>query len=191
MIGNDIVDLIQAAQDSNWKRPRFLDKVFTVEEQQLIGNAKNQHQLVWLLWSMKEAAYKVHVQQFGKRFFNPKRLVCELASETSGIVKIDEEIYFTTSTITNDYIYTVATLEASKVFKSKCFEVENSNYHFESKGLKMKFLEIVSKLKKTSIEELQIRKNAVGVPRLFQNNLAIDNGFSFTHHGRFSAWSML
>jgi len=55
----------------------------------------------------------------------------------------------------------------------------------------MKFLEIVSKLKKTSIEELQIRKNAVGVPRLFQNNLAIDNGFSFTHHGRFSAWSML
>jgi len=67
----------------------------------------------------------------------------------------------------------------------------NSYYHFESKVLKMKFLERVSKLKKTSIEELQIKKNAVGVPRLFQNNLAINNGFSFTHHGRFSAWSML
>lgn len=73
MIGNDIVDLKQAAKDSNWKRPRFLDKIFTPREQQLIWSAKDQDQMVWLLWSMKEAAYKVNVQQFGTRFFNPKR----------------------------------------------------------------------------------------------------------------------
>ena len=35
MIGNDIVDLKQAAKDSNWQRPRFLDKVFTKHEQDL------------------------------------------------------------------------------------------------------------------------------------------------------------
>ena len=72
MIGNDIVDLKQAAKDSSWKRPRFLDKIFTPREQQLIWSAKDQDQMVWLLWSMKEAAYKVNVQQFGKRFFKER-----------------------------------------------------------------------------------------------------------------------
>ena len=191
MIGNDIVDLKQALLESNWERPRFLDKVFTKEEQQLISNAKNKHQLVWLLWSMKEAAYKVHVQQFGKRFFNPKKLVCKLNSETEGMVLIDNETCFTTSTITNDYIYTVATLEPSKAFKSECFKTDSSSYHSQSEALKSRFLEVISKVKNTTSSTLTIRKNAVGVPRLFQNNLAINNGFSFTHHGRFSAWSML
>ena len=39
MIGNDIVDITEAKQKSNWQRPRFLDKLFTVQEQQLIQNA--------------------------------------------------------------------------------------------------------------------------------------------------------
>ena len=46
MIGNDLVDLKVASVESNWKRPRFLDKVFTIEEQQLIMNSKNQHQFI-------------------------------------------------------------------------------------------------------------------------------------------------
>ena len=110
MIGNDLVDLKVASVESNWKRPRFLDKVFTIEEQQLIMNSKNQHQTVWLLWSMKEAAYKINVQQFGKRFYNPKKLVCHLSSSTIGYVTIENRTYYTRSAISKNYIYTVASL---------------------------------------------------------------------------------
>mgnify|MGYP003583470498 CR=1 FL=1 len=41
MIGNDIVDLVLAKKESNWKRNRFLDKIFTIKEQVLIVDAEN------------------------------------------------------------------------------------------------------------------------------------------------------
>ena len=34
MIGNDIVDLDLARKESNWKRKGFLDKIFSLQEQQ-------------------------------------------------------------------------------------------------------------------------------------------------------------
>ncbi|WP_452225373.1 4'-phosphopantetheinyl transferase family protein [Lacinutrix chionoecetis] len=188
MIGNDIVDLKQAAKDSNWQRPGFLNKVFTEKEQEYISTSNNQHQMVWLLWSMKEAAYKVNVQQFGKRFFNPKRIACELRTLEKGIVSIGNETYFTTSKITEDFVYTVATLEASKDFKSECFEVENSNYTFQSNHLKIRFLEMISELKMVSIKRLAIKKKEAGVPMLSLDGRHLNHFFSLTHHGQFCAW---
>ena len=63
MIGNDIVDLKLASIQSNWQRKGFLNKVFTKKEQTLILNASNSFEMVWLLWSIKESAYKVYIQQ--------------------------------------------------------------------------------------------------------------------------------
>lgn len=188
MIGNDIVDLKQAKKDSPdsaWdskRHQRFLDKVFTKKEQLLIDNSQNQHQMVWLLWSMKEAAYKVNVQQFSKRFFNPKRMECELVTLKKGSVKIDNEIYFATTEITEEYVYTVATLNKEYNYKSECFETKNTNYKTQSNTLKRH-------LKKAlKIEDFKIQKNNIGVPKLFDNNKALDTCFSLTHHGLFSGF---
>ena len=73
MIGNDIIDLTLAKLESNWKRRGFLEKQFTANEQKLILTAKNSFVLVWKFWSMKEAAYKICVQQNETRFFAPKK----------------------------------------------------------------------------------------------------------------------
>ena len=110
MIGNDIVDLNLASIKSNWKRKGFLDKVFTNEEQDLILKANDSFQMVWVLWSMKESAYKVYVQQLKKRFFAPQKLQCTLSSNTTGIVKVFNNQYNTKSIINNRYIATTATL---------------------------------------------------------------------------------
>ena len=59
MVGNDIVDLKHAALESNWQRKGFLNKVFTSSEKQYIQDAENPFQMVWLIWSMKESAYKI------------------------------------------------------------------------------------------------------------------------------------
>ncbi|RZM18358.1 MAG: 4'-phosphopantetheinyl transferase superfamily protein, partial [Pedobacter sp.] len=53
MIGNDIVDLLQASKDSDWNRKGYLDKIFTEEEQFLIASEMHSSLVVWLLWSMK------------------------------------------------------------------------------------------------------------------------------------------
>jgi phosphopantetheinyl transferase (holo-ACP synthase) len=190
MIGNDVVDLNVAFAESKWKRPRFLDKIFTIEEQQLITNSKNQHQTVWLLWSMKEAAYKVNVQQFGTRFFNPKRLVCHFDSGTSGFVTIESETYFTTSIITKNFIYTVTTLNNSKSYKSACFKVEDKSYTIQSERLKNHFLKTVSKSNKYEFKALSIKKNINGIPEVFINNSKLPIYFSFTHHGYYCGYSI-
>jgi phosphopantetheinyl transferase (holo-ACP synthase) len=188
MIGNDLVDLKVASVESNWKRPRFLDKVFTIEEQQLIMNSKNQHQTVWLLWSMKEAAYKINVQQFGKRFYNPKKLVCHLSSSTIGYVTIENRTYYTRSAISKNYIYTVASLNYLENYKSVIFKVENDSYVTQSESVKNRFIENISKSKGLSFQNLSIRKNIFGVPKLFYNDFKLPIQMSLTHCGNYCGY---
>lgn len=103
MIGNDIVDLAKAKKDSNWQRKGFLDKLFTENEQRFIITSENPEQMVWTLWSKKEAAYKIYNRQSGERFFNPKRFICKEDSVVFGTNQ-----YYTQTQITADFIYTIA-----------------------------------------------------------------------------------
>lgn len=201
MIGNDIVDLKQSPP--NWKRPRFLEKVFTKKEHALIfssalsaDRSENQHKMMWSLWSMKEAAYKCHVQQFGERFFNPKRLECELISglsvgkvEAEGIVRIDNEVYYTNSTITEDYVYTIANLSKQNAVNSSVFKIENPSHSTQSSMLKQYFIKSVSESRQIEPDALKIEKTAIGVPQLFNTSEQLDMQFSLTHCGRFSGFA--
>ncbi|WP_445736342.1 4'-phosphopantetheinyl transferase family protein [Mariniflexile sp.] len=189
MIGNDMVDLHAITFQSNWERPRFLDKVFTEKEQHIISVSKNQHQTVWMLWSMKEAAYKIYVQQFGKRFFNPKRLVCHLSSSTTGYVTIENETYAATSTLSKNYIYTVATLNHLEDYKSGVFKVENTSYLTQSESLKNRFLETISKNMGFNFKDLNIKKDVVGVPQVFHNNSKLPIQMSLTHCGNYGGYA--
>lgn len=186
MIGNDIVDLNNIK--SNWKRIRFLDKVFSKKEQHLISVSKNPHQMVWLLWSMKEAAYKIYVQQFGKWFFNPKKLVCHFSSSTIGNVTIENKTYYTTSIISKDYIYTVASLNYLENYKSAIYKVENDSYATQSESLRNRFLETISKSKGLNFKNLNIRKNIFGVPKLFHNDSKLPIQLSLTHCGNYCGY---
>ena len=94
MIGNDIIDLSFARLESNWQRTGFLEKQFTANEQKLILTAKNSFILVWKLWSMKEAAYKIYLQQNETRFFAPKKFDCLLKSGEKGLVYFKDQIFY-------------------------------------------------------------------------------------------------
>nr|WP_157717097.1 4'-phosphopantetheinyl transferase superfamily protein [Formosa sp. Hel1_31_208] len=174
----------------DWRRPRFFDKVFTQKEQALILTSENQHQMVWLLWSMKEAAYKVHVQQFGEVFFNPKRLVCNLISEEKGDVRIDSNHYDARSTITEDYVYTIAQPESCKTLYSSIFKSEISSYTSQSSQLKQKLLRTISQSEQLDYQALNIRKTKFGVPQVFNNFQKLPLQFSLTHCGRYSGYVM-
>jgi phosphopantetheinyl transferase (holo-ACP synthase) len=187
MIGNDIVDLKYSA--INWKRPRFLDKVFTQSEQALIFYSKKKHETLWLLWSMKEAAYKAHMQQFGERFFNPKRLVCVLISEDRGVVKIDGHSYFTSSMFTKDYVYTIAKLSATKTTLSSVFKADIVLQHTQSNVIKKALLTSISKTKQLPLQGLEIKKTVIGIPQVFCDDSKLSISFSLTHCGRFSGFA--
>jgi phosphopantetheinyl transferase (holo-ACP synthase) len=155
MIGNDIVDLDLALKESNWKRKRFLDKIFSSKEQQLILNSDNQDLMVWNLWSRKEASYKIYNRQTGIRGFFPLRLECDYCDINTGTVAIDDFVFYTQTEIAANYIYSIA------VSEKDCFE-------------KIRILETTSIIEKEN-----------GIPFLSDAISNTRIPVSITHHGRF------
>jgi len=143
MIGNDLVDLQLAQKESNWKRPRFLQKIFTWEEQNFIAATTNKDTAVWLLWSRKESAYKLVARMKKCRFFAPKKLAntfgnpkiihpsfrrskvlktlgglpsndeINFSSQNDGQVIFEQYTIVTKSIVTDTYIHTIAQLSDS------------------------------------------------------------------------------
>lgn len=158
MIGNDVVDLIQSRQESNWQRKGFIEKLFTAEEQLLIKHDSDPEIVVWLLWSMKEAAYKIYNRQTKLREYIPKKLICKLLSNNdnciTGQVTCDENVYYTRTTIQTDTIHTIA----------------------------VGFLQDLNNV--VEIENTGIIKDQYGIPYL--NNVSYSlKDVSISHHGRF------
>ena len=112
MIGNDIVDLQLARTQSNWQRPRFLQKIFTQKEQNFIQQSVNPELEVWKLWTMKESAYKIFNRETGIRGFFPWKLECSISllkdGKFHGCVSIEDKIYFTETIVNQDFVYTIA-----------------------------------------------------------------------------------
>ncbi len=189
MIGNDIIDLHYTSQHSNWQRRGFLDKIFTKEEQVLITRSSNKFQKVWLLWSMKESAYKAHFQKHHKRFFNPKMIQCKLFSKNTGQVSILEERFITQTDADKDVIHTIAfSVEEPKNPTAEYFAVEKSSYPIQQSETRRKLMLTAEKLLNIPSESMRIIKNKAGVPQLFSDGNLVPISFSLTHHGRFGAY---
>lgn len=112
MIGNDVIDILQSRKESNWQRRGFIQKIFTPQEQLLIVDAPDPEIMVWMLWSMKEAAYKIYNRQTKIRAYIPQKLVCSMTSANhniiTGNVNCSGNVYFTKTTRFTDHIHTIA-----------------------------------------------------------------------------------
>jgi len=132
MIGNDIVDLAQAEKDSNWKRAGYLEKLFTTEEQFLISSDIHQECMVWLLWTMKESAYKISSGRSKLREFAPVKLSCNnliiYDNTATGNVTYNDQLYFTRSTIEKTYIHTIAAMSQEELDLIKIDIIETKDH---------------------------------------------------------------
>ena len=189
MIGNDLVDLKLAAKQSNWQRKGFLDKLFTHKEQGYILNSDNPFKTVWLLWSMKESAYKAYLQMHNERFFAPKNLTCNLTSKNKGTVLINNTLFFTESEIGEAFIYTVAfTKNHENKFLTDCFRFEHLDFKNQQSQTYQKVLAAFANKLKLPVAQLKIKKNGQDVPQLIQGKMLLNHSFSITHHGQFGAF---
>ena len=158
MIGNDVIDILQSRQESNWQRKGFIQKIFTPEEQLLISKATNPEIMVWQLWSMKDAAYKIYNRQTRIREYIPQKLVCSITSQNqntaTGIVTCFENVYYTKTILSTDHIHTIA----------------------------VNLLDHLNNV--TEIERKSILKDKNGIPYLLTSQNTIQD-VSVSHHGRF------
>ncbi|CAM4133216.1 4'-phosphopantetheinyl transferase superfamily protein [Gillisia hiemivivida] len=186
MIGNDIIDL-EIPISPNWKSPRYLNKLFSSAEQTAILDSEKPEISLQLFWSLKEATYKAHQRQFDlPRKYNPLSFQCEIISEEKnkfqGIVRTNNQSYFTFSRITRANIHSTATLEKNINTSIKIFQDEDI--------LKDKLFTEYSLLLKEQKSNLWIQKNKQNIPQLFSRNLNTSQVFSLSHHGRFSAFAI-
>jgi len=178
MIGNDIVDLRIAAIQSNWRRKGWLQKIFTSSEQLLIKDAENPDQMVWKLWSMKEAAYKAHQRKFSlSRTYNPWDYVC-----TDTAVHIEDHQYNTITKHTKRYVYSIAYIRDTN-FISKV-------YAHSSKSYKKTLLEYVADIMEVKNTGVSLGKSSTGIPIIHIHNVATDIPISLSSHGSFSAFTI-
>ena len=182
MIGNDIIDLSLAKIGSDWQRRGFLEKQFTANEQQVILAATNPFLLVWRFWSMKEAAYKVFTQQNEMCFFAPKKFDCLLISNKEGMVLYKDEIFYTSSIVTQDYIFTLASYEKSTKPYSKFAMPQDIDIMIKIK------LEDVTKFSAIEIEQ---KKSKNGAPFYYYKDILLTRSCSISHHGNYGVFSLL
>ena len=158
MIGNDVIDLLQSRKESNWQRRGFVEKLFTIDEQILIKKESNPENMIWLFWSMKEAAYKIYNRQTKRREFIPQKLSCKIVAKKNdcikGQVSCEENIYYTKTAILNDAIHTIAVCSFNDL--NKVIEIEHK----------------------------EIFKDQYGIPYI-NNVLHGIQDVSISHHGRF------
>jgi phosphopantetheine--protein transferase-like protein len=186
MIGNDIVDLEEAKENFNWQRPRFLEKLFTPHEQQLIQNSENAFLMVWRLWSMKEAAYKLYTQIHPSRFYKPKQFECKIDNLKGTVSYQDFECYLTTQ-ITTQYIVSEARLMDTD-FISEVLEIESYSVTNQSAILRAQLVSKLADRMQLLKHDLNIIKSEFGIPSIYHKSEKLDLGISFTHHGHYGAY---
>lgn len=179
MIGNDVIDLRCAQNESNWKRKGFVNKIYTIPEQQIISSASNPDLLVWILWSMKEASYKANNRITAVKEYAPTKINCK-------IDQVENNIYFGTATynkleyqlktfVFSDYIHTIALYNSGDFSNVKEITIRNypSNYiEYLKKNNHLMFYE-------------NIKKDKFGIPNMHNDFKNDFRPMSISHHGLF------
>ena len=191
MIGNDIIDLT-FADLSAWQRNRYLDKVCSVNEQALIRGSENPARTLWLLWSMKESAYKVHFHENPKRSLNPISFGCTLTSDSKGIVHVDSEVYETISDLGSHYIHTIAFSAESGQLNIKTGLVTTDQPSGIRKEIEKTLLQYTSQTWKLDVADIKFEKDDKGIPFLRHRGSANSKTqpCSISHHGRYGAYAL-
>tara|TARA_B100000768_G_scaffold23039_1_gene20628 strand:+ start:3200 stop:3754 length:555 start_codon:yes stop_codon:yes gene_type:complete len=182
LIGNDIIDLSLAKTQSNLQRKGFLEKLFSSNEQQLILNAPNSFEMVWRLWSMKEAAYKIYTQQHSIRFFAPKKFECKLTQEFHGKICFKEQNFYSSSIINKDYIFTIANLKNEERSYSEIMSPDQINRKIKNK---------LNDLTGLNISAIEQKKSINGAPSYHYKKNLLTSSCSISHHGKYGAYSFV
>ncbi len=179
MVGNDIVDLNEAQKTSNWERPRFLEKLFSELEQHYIKISDNPFVMVWRLWSMKEASYKLYTQLNPSRFYNPKGFQCSI-EDHKGVVTFDRFKSYVETKITSNYIISEARSKPQQL-TSTIVELNRTDHKAQSLKLKSELLAQFGK-------EYRLIKTQFEVPVLISGTDMFN--ISLTHHGNYGAYAI-
>jgi len=199
MIGNDLVDLLTAQEESNWQRPRFLKKIFTSTEIAFIEKSSTPTLAVWCLWSKKESVYKLIARLEKRRFFAPKKIQClpdnytfiSTPLQVSTSVVYQNQTFQTKSFLKEHCIHTIAYQEsAASSMLIQDWYLPEKDPASQSQEVRKKLLAIYADLAQLEPQFLHIQKDAIGIPYFYYKNKKQATAISLSHHGNYVGFAM-
>jgi hypothetical protein len=205
--GNDIVALAATDEDRT-SRPRFYSRILTPDElslyDELTGGGLSFSSFVWLMWSIKESAYKyVNRADPGLRFAPLKIPVTRLRPRDDrrddrrnegrddfyeGVIRSQRRTLYSRSFLADETIMTV--VSAQEGFSNVHWglrRIENPNYSNQSALVRTFALQSLSIVLPGA--ELRIIKSPDGPPELWDGEHRLHMPLSLAHHGPYVAWS--
>ena len=189
-VGNDIIDLTLAHM-AIARQERYLERAFCPSERDLIQSSPDSLRMLWLLWSMKESAYKVHVRKTLQRKLNPIGFVCELGGGERGRVSIDSSTYDTNSRVQEEFIHTIATPSHSNPGKLESVVLKGTGQEQIRRHLIERVSRSYSEENEMQFEEVEFQKDLHGFPGVRVRGLEeMIHPCSISHHGKFGAYAI-
>jgi len=194
MIGNDVVDLEQALLDGRYDRPRFLEKAFNNTEKNQILDDRDPHKMGCVYWSAKESAYKAFVRETANQFLNPKRVNLHLKKKNTESIlmhaTIDSFTYSIDINVDQSKVLAIAT-KTDHVYENlfnQTLQHKGNQYAEQHVYIHEAVLCFLSNNLGKPKSWLSIKKDLLGIPFLYINNVKREHLISLTHHGEYAAY---
>lgn len=194
--GNDIVALA-AVDIQRTISPNFYSKFIIPRERDLYEQSSAMktvpfYSFVWLLWSVKESAYKYVKRLQPELIFSPSKFVVECVEACDdflhGMVSFKDFKLYYRSRLTEDYISTA--VDDSKSFEGVFYDthqIDKSDNDSQSKAVRELALQKLTTALK--LGNLIISKADAGYPVIWQAGEQLDIPLSFAHHDCFVGYS--
>ncbi len=195
---------------------RFYSKILCSSEQALYHELQfaglSFENYVWLLWSVKESAYKYLKRNLTDLVFSPTKIVIQLietpcahsvvkSQDTewdsggygdelySGSVNYGPQILYFRSKVSGEWITSVVNGHQNfENVKWGIRSIDNAGYQHQSKAARTLLL---NKLNTIFPGNLQVQKNPVGYPVILKGAQDMRIPASLAHDGRFVAYSFI
>lgn len=208
-VGNDIVDLKEPENRGKSGDDRFLGRVFTALEREMVAGARSPDTLLWSLWAAKEAAYKAVSGRDPSVCSIPRRYPVLIdggeAAERSDAAGAESclagrvitprgEVALRIS-VTDDYVHAVAagspSVLAGIIQRVACLDRAEAAGD-ESAFVRGQLVREIARRLDCPIADLAVLKGPSGsdAPRVFLRGRLLPADISLSHDGRFAAFAL-
>ncbi len=206
--GNDIVDLTDPEVFNKHRDERFMSRVFTLREREMIEDSLEPNQMLWMVWACKEAAYKMIRKAFPDagflhQLFQVTKIVFEKSCFRAFLHYKDNGIKMKIKSNQN-FIHAFGETERAYETKTPSGDIANLKHFFNEDEWKsihspesawvryFAKMELAKELR-TSIWDLAIVRGYENFkwdpPAVYWKNIRTGIDISLSHHGKWLAWA--
>jgi len=195
MLGNDIIDLQEVLHSGQASRAGFQGRICTLSELSPLQKDFTIELSIWILWALKESAYKCYIQAGGLPLFAPKKFVATVEKinkhQLSAFLETPKGVFNSQVRINKSYVLAESWRNGSTSGKI-CSGIEVFTTDLQkdkSISIKRALCKHFAAAQQLDIAELKVRKSDRNIPALYLAGKKLPLTVSLSHHGKWGLFS--